>query len=171
MGDEGRGLLSEREKDLLGRDTGEPEYAHEVESRVRGRVLTRVPDDVAFLEAHLPELHKKLVTDICGRPPGEVDEPSSADRGATDASVDASTRVARLRDELEDCRAELHDLRNELTKADLRLMEAGAIDGGDARSRLDELEAAYDRDDGDAVERCIRQLREALDGGSERADE
>jgi DNA-binding Lrp family transcriptional regulator len=71
---------------------------------------------------------------------------------------------ARLETELEECREENHDLRNEVMKKEMRLEQAADVDVAALRARLEELAAAFGREDGDAVVEAIDSLRTELEG-------
>ena len=66
MTDEGRALLTEREKEILaGEADVSDNYRYKVQSTVRNRVRKHFGDDVAFLEEHFPEVHELIESEVC----------------------------------------------------------------------------------------------------------
>lgn len=66
MSDEGRALLTDREKEIISGDADVSDnYRYKVESVVRNRVRKRFGDDVQFLEEHFPEVHELAVEAAC----------------------------------------------------------------------------------------------------------
>jgi hypothetical protein len=65
MTDEGRALLTTREKEIL---SGEREvsdnYRYKVESTVRNRIRNRLGEDLAFLAEHFPEAHELAMAEV-----------------------------------------------------------------------------------------------------------
>lgn len=63
MTDEGRALLTEREREILSgnADVGD-NYRYKVQSIVRNRIRKHLGDDLEFLREHFPEAYE-LVTD------------------------------------------------------------------------------------------------------------
>ncbi len=65
MADEGRALLTEREREILRGDADvKDNYRYKVESIVRNRLRKRLQDDVEFLEEHFTEGHE-IVEEVC----------------------------------------------------------------------------------------------------------
>ena len=66
MADEGRALLTEREKEIL---SGEAEvsdnYEYKVKSIVRNRIRKNIGEDVEVLADHLPEVYELLQSEVC----------------------------------------------------------------------------------------------------------
>jgi len=61
MTDEGRALLTEREKEILsGEADVSDNYRYKVKSTVRNRVRKHFGDDVAVLEKHFPEVYEMI---------------------------------------------------------------------------------------------------------------
>lgn len=66
MTDEGRALLTEREKEILsGEADVSDNYQYKVQSTVRNRVRKHFSDDVAFLKEHFPEVYELVHTGVC----------------------------------------------------------------------------------------------------------
>lgn len=67
--DEGRALLTEREREIL---SGEAEvsdnYQYKVKSVVRNRIRKHFEDDVAFLHEHFPEVYEMVVEGVDDTP-------------------------------------------------------------------------------------------------------
>jgi hypothetical protein len=65
MTDEGRALLTTREKEIL---AGEREvsdnYRYKVESTVRNRIRNHLGEDLTFLATHFPEAHELAMTEV-----------------------------------------------------------------------------------------------------------
>lgn len=56
MSDEGRALLTEREREIIsGNADVTDNYEYKVRSIVRNRIRKKLGDDVTFLEEHFPE--------------------------------------------------------------------------------------------------------------------
>jgi hypothetical protein len=63
MSDEGRALLTDREREIITDDADVTDnYEYKVKSIIRNRIRKRLADDVALLEEHFSEAHE-LVTD------------------------------------------------------------------------------------------------------------
>jgi hypothetical protein len=66
MTDEGRALLTEREREIL---SGEADvldnYKYKVRSVVRNRVRKHLGDDVEFLREHFPEVYGIIQEEAC----------------------------------------------------------------------------------------------------------
>lgn len=66
MADEGRALITEREREILsGEADVSDNYKYKVQSTVRNRIRKRFAKDVAFLEAHFPEVYEEIVQVVC----------------------------------------------------------------------------------------------------------
>ena len=66
MTDEGRALLTDREREILSGDAGVSDnYRYKVQSVVRTRVRKRFEDDIAYLEAHFPEVYDMIESAVC----------------------------------------------------------------------------------------------------------
>lgn len=66
MSDEGRALLTDREKEIISGDADVSDnYRYKVESVVRNRIRKRLGDDIEFLEEHFPEVHEVVVEITC----------------------------------------------------------------------------------------------------------
>jgi hypothetical protein len=66
MTDEGRALLTEREREIIaGEADVSDNYRYKVESLVRNRVQNKIGKDVAVLREHLPDVHDALQTEVC----------------------------------------------------------------------------------------------------------
>lgn len=65
MSDEGRALLTTREREILSgaRDVSD-NYRYKVESIVRNRIKKSLGDDIAFLAEHFPEAHKLALDEM-----------------------------------------------------------------------------------------------------------
>lgn len=72
MSDEGRALLTDREKEIISGDADVSDnYQYKVESIVRNRIRKRFGDDVTFLEEHFPEAYELVLEAACKE---EVDD-------------------------------------------------------------------------------------------------
>ena len=93
MPDEGRALLTEREREILsGEADVSDNYRYKVQSTVRNRIRKRLSRDVAFLEEHFPEVHELVIADVCG----------DADVAELEARIEAATeRAEATRDAIE----------------------------------------------------------------------
>lgn len=62
MTEEGRALLTDREREILaGEADVSDNYEYKVRSTVRNRVQKRFSDDVEFLKEHFPEVFETVV--------------------------------------------------------------------------------------------------------------
>lgn len=65
MSDEGRALLTTREKEILsGERDVKDNYRYKVESTVRNRIKKSLGDDIAFLAEHFPEAHELVMAEV-----------------------------------------------------------------------------------------------------------
>jgi len=65
MGDEGRALLTEREREILRREADvDDNYRYKVESIVRSRLRGQLARDVAVLEEHFDDGYE-IVEEVC----------------------------------------------------------------------------------------------------------
>ncbi|MEE6210870.1 hypothetical protein U3A55_11995 [Salarchaeum sp. III] len=65
MADEGRALLTDREREILAGDADVSDnYRYKVESTVRNRVRNRFGDDLDFLHEHFPEVFELIVDEV-----------------------------------------------------------------------------------------------------------
>jgi len=65
MTDEGRALLTEREREIIaGEADVSDNYRYKVESVVRNRVRNKMGEDVAALREHLPEVYENLQDEV-----------------------------------------------------------------------------------------------------------
>ncbi len=68
MSDEGRALLTDREREIIGGNADVSDnYQYKVESTVRNRIKKRLGDDVDFLEANFPKVYELVVEEVCDR--------------------------------------------------------------------------------------------------------
>jgi len=77
MTDEGRALLTEREREILAGDADVSDnYQYKVESLVRNRIRKHLADDIEFLCEHFPEAYELAVNEACSKSEldGESDE-------------------------------------------------------------------------------------------------
>lgn len=66
MTEEGRALLTEREKEVLSGDADvDNNYRYKVQSIVRNRIRKQLGEDVAFLEEQFPEAYDLVMTEVC----------------------------------------------------------------------------------------------------------
>lgn len=66
MPDEGRALLTEREREILsGEADVSDNYRYKVQSTVRNRIRKRLGRDVEFLEEHFSEVYDLVVEEVC----------------------------------------------------------------------------------------------------------
>lgn len=66
MADEGRALLTTREREILsGEADVSDNYRYKVQSIVRVRLRKRLGDDMDVLEEHFPEAHKIAISEVC----------------------------------------------------------------------------------------------------------
>ncbi|PSP80158.1 hypothetical protein BRC81_02920 [Halobacteriales archaeon QS_1_68_20] len=67
MSDEGRALLTEREREIISGEADVTDnYRYKVESTVRNRVKKKLADDVEVLKEHLPDVHELVIEKVCG---------------------------------------------------------------------------------------------------------
>lgn len=143
MSDEGRGLLTAAEKEIL---SGEREvtdnYEYKVESLVRNRVKKNFESDVRVLREHFPEVYETIHEMVCGGPPTNGDgirEPAQA-------------RVRKLEERNNDLRDRLAASRS-----------AADVDPETARHALADLEHAFERGDRREAEAALERARAALE--------
>jgi len=76
MADEGRALLTEREREILAGDADVTDnYRYKVESQVRNRLRKHLGDDIDFLAEHFEDGYDIAVNAVCDRDEdGETDE-------------------------------------------------------------------------------------------------
>lgn len=66
MTEEGRALLTDREREILAGDADVSDnYRYKVQSTVRRRIRKHLGDDVDFLEEHFPEVHDLVIQRVC----------------------------------------------------------------------------------------------------------
>ena len=66
MSEEGRALLTDREREIIsGEADVSDNYEYKVRSIVRNRVRKRLGDDVEFLKDEFPEVHEMVVGEVC----------------------------------------------------------------------------------------------------------
>ncbi|MFC6837229.1 hypothetical protein [Halomarina ordinaria] len=71
MTDEGRALLTVRERDILsGEADVSDNYRYKVQSIVRTRIRKHLGEDIEFLREFFPEVYDIAITEVC-----ESDEP------------------------------------------------------------------------------------------------
>ena len=75
MADEGRALLTKREREILAGDADVSDnYRYKVESLVRNRIRKHLEDDIDFLEEHFEDGYELAVDAVCNRDEdGDVD--------------------------------------------------------------------------------------------------
>jgi len=67
MTNEGRALLTDREKEILsGRADVSDNYQYKVQSIIRNRIRNNLGEDIAFLQEHFPEAY-----DLCMEETGD----------------------------------------------------------------------------------------------------
>lgn len=67
MTEEGRALLTDREREILaGAADVSDNYRYKVQSTVRQRIRKHLGEDIAFLEKHFPEVHDLVIKEVCG---------------------------------------------------------------------------------------------------------
>ncbi|MFC6766036.1 hypothetical protein [Natrinema soli] len=102
MAEEGRALMTEREREIIAGDADvTSNYRYKVQSLVRNRVRKQFGDDVEVLEESFSEVYEMLVDDVCDRAGGdletvakELDEIEAAfERGDPDAARSALERA------------------------------------------------------------------------------
>lgn len=66
MTDEGRALLTKREREILsGEADVSDNYRYKVESTVRVRIRNRLGADVSYLREHFPEAYELVHEEVC----------------------------------------------------------------------------------------------------------
>lgn len=66
MPEEGRALLTEREREILTGDADVTDnYRYKVQSTVRNRVRKHFAEDVELLAEHFPEVYEMLRNELC----------------------------------------------------------------------------------------------------------
>ena len=94
MADEGRALMTEREREIIaGEADVTTNYQYKVQSLVRNRVKKQLRADVDVLEEHFEEVHEMVVSIVCD---GETPNPD----GGVSEDVDPAA-ARRAIDELE----------------------------------------------------------------------
>ena len=64
--EEGRALLTDRERELLaGVNVDEKNYQYQAATRVRNKINDELPQDMEVLEEHHPELYEELREVVC----------------------------------------------------------------------------------------------------------
>jgi len=67
MSDEGRALLTERERQIISGDADVSDnYEYKVKSVVRNRIRKRLGDDVEFLAEEFEEVYDLVIEEVCG---------------------------------------------------------------------------------------------------------
>lgn len=67
MTEEGRALLTDREREILaGAADVSDNYRYKVQSTVRQRIRKHLGEDITFLEKHFPEVHDLVIEEVCG---------------------------------------------------------------------------------------------------------
>lgn len=66
MSEEGRALLTEREKEILaGKADVTDNYEYKVRSLVRNRIKRNLGNDVKFLEKNFPDGYEIVIEEVC----------------------------------------------------------------------------------------------------------
>jgi len=66
MSEEGRALLTDREREIIsGEADVSDNYEYKTRSIVRNRIRKRLGDDVEFLEEYFPEVADLVVEEVC----------------------------------------------------------------------------------------------------------
>jgi len=66
MPEEGRALLTEREREILSGEADVTDnYKYKVESTVRNRVKKHLGVDMTLLAQHFPEVYEMVVEEVC----------------------------------------------------------------------------------------------------------
>jgi hypothetical protein len=66
MSEEGRALLTDREREIIsGEADVSDNYEYKVRSIVRNRIRKRLGNDVEFLEREFPEVYEMVVEEVC----------------------------------------------------------------------------------------------------------
>lgn len=69
MAEEGRALVTDREREIISGDADVSDnYEYKVKSVVRNRIRKRLADDVEFLEVHFPEAYELITEEVCDEP-------------------------------------------------------------------------------------------------------
>ena len=67
MGDEGRALLTDREREIISGEADVTDnYEYKVKSIIRNRMRKRLSEDVEILESEFPEVWDIVVDEVCG---------------------------------------------------------------------------------------------------------
>ena len=67
MSAEGRALLTDREREIIsGNADVSDNYEYKVKSVVRNRIKKHLGDDVEFLAEAFPEVHERVIEEVCG---------------------------------------------------------------------------------------------------------
>jgi hypothetical protein len=76
MADEGRALLTEREREILAGDADVTDnYRYKVESQVRNRIRKHLGGDIDFLAEHFEDGYEIAVDEVCNQDEsGDSDE-------------------------------------------------------------------------------------------------
>jgi hypothetical protein len=110
-------------------------------SRVRNRITEELPQDIEILREHHPQLYGELREVVCDNSPGPD----------------------QLQDALADCRSERDDLQAALDDCREQLAAADEVDTAAVSSALDDIEAAAERGDGQAIQTALSRARDALE--------
>lgn len=67
MSEEGRALLTDREREIISGEADDvtDNYEYKVQSVVRNRVRKRFEGDIAVLEEHFPEVYEMIEEVVC----------------------------------------------------------------------------------------------------------
>jgi hypothetical protein len=66
MSEEGRALLTDREKEIISGDADVSDnYVYKTKSIVRNRVRKRLAEDVEFLEDNFEEVYEMVIESVC----------------------------------------------------------------------------------------------------------
>ncbi|WP_049888208.1 MULTISPECIES: hypothetical protein [unclassified Natrinema] len=66
MSEEGRALLTDREKEIIsGEADVSDNYQYKTESIVRNRIRKHLGEDIEFLEEHFDEAHELAIEAVC----------------------------------------------------------------------------------------------------------
>jgi len=103
MAEEGRALMTEREREIIAGDADVTmNYQYKVQSLVRNRVRKHFDDDIETLEESFPEVYEMVVDEVCGDNDAEtlrteLDELEKAfDRGDPEAARIALERAQEV---------------------------------------------------------------------------
>lgn len=70
MSEEGRALLTDREREILSEEADVSDnYRYKVQSVVRNRVRKRLGDDMACLNEHFPQVYEDILAIVCEEEP------------------------------------------------------------------------------------------------------